>query len=335
MHVVGRLRPGVSIEQAQAEIQTFFQARAKAYPAAMASFSDGRRMIVESLQRHLTGDDRKPLYILLVSVAAVLLIACANVANLQLARAVSRRHEIALRGALGASRMRLIRQFLVESLILSMLAAALGLMIAFVVTSVVRHAGTLDSSQASSRTAQLLRLPFGKLSTVIQVDGWVLAFTVGLALGTTLLFGLTPAISGTRTDLRNALQLAALRITSGREQRLLRHTLLIVEVGLAVVLLASAGLLVRSFVNVLRYDSGFDPSNILTGNTLIGGQPYDAQKRHIRSFVDQVVPRLHALPGVEAAAVASALPLEPTFLNSAITFEGVPLPPIGTCQPYP
>ncbi len=330
MHVVGRLRPGVSIEQAQAEIQTFFQARAKAYPAALASFSDGRRMIVESLQRHLTGDDRKPLYILLVSVAAVLLIACANVANLQLARAVSRRHEIALRGALGASRMRLIRQFLVESLILSTLASALGLMIAFVVTSVIRHAGTLDSSQASSRSAQLLRLPFGKLSTVIQVDGWVLAFTVGLALVTTLLFGLTPAISGTRTDLRNALQLAALRITSGREQRLLRHTLLIVEVGLAVVLLASAGLLVRSFVNVLRYDSGFDPSNILTGNTLIGGQPYDAQERHIRSLVDQLLPRLHALPGVEAAAVASALPLEPTFANSAITFEGVPLPPIGT-----
>jgi len=195
---------------------------------------------------------------------------------------------------------------------------------------VVRHAGTLDSSQASSRTAQLLRLPFGKLSTVIQVDGWVLAFTVGLAVVTTLLFGLTPAISGTRTDLRNALQLAALRITSGREQRLLRHTLLIVEVGLAVVLLASAGLLVRSFVNVLRYDSGFDPNNILTGNTLIGGQPYDAYKRHIRNFVDQLLPRLHALPGVEAAAVASALPLEPTFANSAITFEGVPLPPIGT-----
>jgi ABC-type antimicrobial peptide transport system permease subunit len=210
MHVVGRLRPGVSAR--------------KAYPAAMTSFSDGRRMIVESLQHHLTGDDRKPLYILLVSVAAVLLIACANVANLQLARAVSRRHEIALRGALGASRMRLIRQFLVESLILSTFAAALGLMIAFVATSAVRHAGTLDSSQASSRTAQLLRLSFGKRSTVIQVDGWVLAFTVGLALGTTLLFGLTPAISGTRTDLRNALQLAALRITSGREQRLLRHT---------------------------------------------------------------------------------------------------------------
>ncbi len=92
----------------------------------------------------------------------------------------------------------------------------------------------------------------------------------------------------------------------------------------------SAGLLVRSFVNVLRYDSGFDASNILTGNTLIGGQPYDAQERHIRSFVDQLLPRLHALPGVEAAAVASALPLEPTFANSAITFEGVPLPPIGT-----
>ncbi len=330
MKVIARLRSGASLEQAQAEMEAFFQARAKGYPFEMAPFARDRHTVVEPLQRHLTGDDRRPLFILMVSVAAVLLIACANVANLQLARAVSRRHETALRGALGASRLRLIRQFLVESLVLSLLAAALGLAIAFIVTSVIRQAGTLEGAQVSSPAAQLLRLPFGKVSASIAVDGWVLAFAVGLALLTTLLFGLAPAIGGARSDLRSALQSAAMRISSGRDQRLLRHSLLIVEVGLAVVLLTSAGLLIRSFVNVLSYGSGFDPSNTLSGVTLISGQNYDATKERIWSFVDQVLPRLQALPGVQAAALASTLPLETTFDNSAITPAGIPAPPIGT-----
>ena len=330
MRVIARLRSGASIEQAQAEMQALAQARAKGYPVEMAPFARGRRMVVEPLQRHLTGDDRRPLFILMASVAAVLLIACANVANLQLARAVSRRHETALRGALGASRLRLIRQFLVESLVLSLLAAALGLAIAFVVTSLIRQAGTLEGAQISSPTAQLLRLPFGKVSASIAVDGWVLAFAVGLALLTTLLFGLAPAIGGARSDLRNALQSAGARVSSERDQRLLRHSLLIVEIGLAVVLLTSAGLLIRSFVNVLSYDSGFDPSNTLTGVTLISGQQYDATKERIWSFADNVLPRLQALPGVQAAALASALPLETIFANSAIAPAGVPVPPIGT-----
>jgi predicted permease len=335
IRTIARLRPGVTVEQAKAEIEAFLRARANGYPPELASWTKTQKIlsIVEPLQRHLTGDDRKPLFILLASVAAVLLISCANVANLQLARAVSRRHETALRGALGASRLRLIRQFLVESLVLSSFAAALGLTIAFVITFLVRQTGSLDTSQTPSRVAQVLRLPFGKLSAIIQVDGWVLAFTAGLALATTLLFGLAPAISGSRTDLRNALQSAGMRLSSGREQRLLRHGLLVAEVGLAVVLLASAGLLVRSFIHVMSYDSGFDARNTLTGETVLQtgvlslSSPSTAwPKERFRNFVDQLLPRLNALPGVKVAALTTALPLDSAG-QGPIIYDGVPVPP--------
>jgi predicted permease len=317
---IARLRSGVSIEQAQAEMQTFFLARAHSAPPAFAHFFAGRRALVEPLLQHIAGDNRKPLFILLACVAAVLFIACANVANLQLARAVARRHETALRGALGASRRRLIRQFLVESFVLSALATALGVVIALIITALVRHTGSLDTSPSSSRITQMLQLPFGKLSTSIYVDGWVLAFTIGLALLTALLFGLAPAISGTHLDLRSALQSAAMRLTQGREQRVLRHGLLVVEVALAVVLLASAGLLIRSFVNVMRYDSGFDPSNTLTATTLLYSPRYTPPGEPTRDFIDRLLVRLKALPGVKAAAIASALPLQPPGSSTGISF---------------
>ncbi len=332
IHTIARLRPGVSREQAQTEVQTFFQTRLRNYPAAFAVWESGRQMIVEPLQRHLTGDDRKPLLILLASVAAVLLIACANVANLQLARAVSRRHETALRGAMGASRPRIIRQLLLEGLVLSSFAAALGFAIAFIATLLIRNAGRLNASQLAvhSDTARVLRLPFGKLSEVIQVDGSVLVFAAGLAVVTTLLFGLAPAISSTRTDLRNSLQVAALRITSGREQRLLRHGLLVLEVGLSVVLLSCSGLLIRSFVNVLHYDAGFDPSHTLTAAALLSGNRYSSPGA-LQSFQDQLLPRLRALPGVQVAALTSALPLGPAY-PSPFTFEDSPNPPAALRQ---
>ena len=323
LYAIGRLRPGAIIQQAQSEMQTFMEARGRTYPAQMSAIPEGRRMAVEPLQRHLTGDERKPLLILLASVAAVLLIACTNVANLQLARAVSRRHETALRGALGASRYRLIRQSLVESLLLSLVAAALGLATAFLFTSLVHVAGAPSGDHPRWQALELLRLPFGKLSTVIQVDGWVLAFTVGLALLTTVLFGMAPAMRGARKDSGNALQSTALRISEGREQRLFRHGLLIIEVGLGVMLLVSAGLLVRSFVNILRTETGFDPSRTLTGVTILRDDRADrvwAQDR-IRPFVHQMIERMQALPDVRDVAITSLLPLEGAGIpNSSIAY---------------
>jgi predicted permease len=327
MRAIGRLRPGVSPQQAQAEVESFFLARSHNYPVFLASYWAKRRMVVQSLQTHLAGDDRRPLLILLACVAAVLLIGCANVANLQMARAVSRRHEMAVRGALGASRYRLMRQSLVESLTLSAFSAAMGFAIAWVMTTLIRRTGNLADSLSSGQQAQILRLPLGKISTVIHIDGWVSAFTIGLALVTALLFGIGPALSGAaHADLRSALQSGAQRITAGRQQRFLRHALLVLEVGLAVVLLCSAGLLIRSFVNVLRYENGFDPTHTLTGSTLLSGQRYQSPEA-ARKFAEQLLSQLEAIPGVETTALGQALPLGQVD-GDAFSVDN-PNPPIG------
>jgi predicted permease len=150
---------------------------------------------------------------------------------------------------------------------------------------------------------------------------------VGLALVTTLLSGLAPAVNGARTDLKNVLQAAALRVTSSREERFLRHSLLVLQIGLAVMLLAAAGLLVRSFVNVLQYGSGFDPDNTLTGKTLLTGKRYQSPEAH-RNFTQGLLLRLAALPGVETTALASALPLAHVD-GGAVSFSDNPNPPVA------
>ena len=342
VNATARLHDGVTAQQAQAELQAFAENRAKGYPATFGAFADGRRMVMEPLQRDLTGDDRRSLLLLLACVGAVLLTACANVANLQLARAISRRHETVVRGALGAGRRRLVRQYLVESLTLATLATAVGLGIALAATWLIRQAGMPGEFAGTSQMAQLIRTPFGKLSAAVQVDGGVLLFASGLALLTTVLFGLAPAISGSRTDLRTALQGTGLRMSSGHEQRLLRHGLLIAEIGLGVVLLAAACLLIRSFANVLHDDSGFDARQSLTGVVQLQRNTPSAT---VKGFVDQLLPRLQAIPGVRTAAVTSALPLDKMFFcpNTMLAFGEGPLPPplerpggcaIGTSPDY-
>ena len=328
---IARLRGGVTAQEAQAELQAFAENRAKGYGATMGPFADGRRMAIQPLQRYLTGEDRRNLLLLLACVGAVLLIACVNVANLQLARATSRRHETAVRGALGAARRRLAQQFLVESLTLAMLGTVVGLGIALAATWLIRQGGMPGELAGTSKMAQLIRTPFGKLSAVVQVDGGVLLFAGGLALLATVLFGLAPAISGSRTDLRTALVGTALRMSSGREQRLLRYGLLIGEIGLGVALLAAAGLLIRSFANVLDNDSGFDARQSLSGVVQL---QKDTPSAAVKGFVDQLLPRLRAIPGVRTAAVTSGLPLDEMLLcpNTALAFGDGPLPPLGQRQ---
>ena len=334
--VIGLLKPGVSDQQALAEMRTFYASRKASYPPGFQSMMEGQETRVQGLQRHLTGEDRKPLFILLGAVGLVLLIACANVANLQLARAGMRSQEISVRGALGASRTRLLRQFLVESLLLAMIAAVLGFAIAWGVTAVIQHTQLPESAQINlyTQAAPLMRLPFGKLSLAIGVDGWVLAFTLGLALVTTLLFGLLPAWRGTRPNLARSLTGPALRVTSGREQRALRRILLVAEVALGVSLLACAGLLTRSFLHVLETDPGFDAGHVLTGVTLLSGQKYQSEQAQ-NSFAEQLVARLEDLPGTRAAAISSILPLDRYDARSAFMMEGAPKPPAGVRPSVP
>lgn len=324
MLTIARLRDSVTLPQAQAELNFFEQNRVKTYGPFFVNWAEGRKIIAMPLQRYLTGDDREPLLILLVCVAAVLLIACANVANLQLARAVSREPEMALRGALGAGRLRLIRQSLVENLTLSTIASVLGLAIAAAVTWLIRQSATPGIFSSGSPIANLLQAPFGKLSAAVEVNGWVLAFTASLALLTTPLFGLAPAIGSSRADLRTSLQSAGGRASSGRQHRRLRSALLVVEIGLAVLLLTGAGLLIRSFTHVLQNGTGFNPRQCLTAKVQ---RNYPEEPEKTRAFAQQLLPRLHALPGVSAAAIGSTLPLEHDYQGRSLAFgDGPPLP---------
>jgi len=324
VQVIGRLRRDANLQQANADLKVFAENRIKSYPPDLVQWEEGREVIAEPLHRYLTGDNRRPLLILLACVGAVLLIACANVANLQLARSVARRHEMALRGALGARGLRLVRQSFVESLTLATMAAVLGLGIAVVVTFLIRRGGMPGEFSSSSGLVELLKVPIGKLSAAVKVDGWVLAFTAGLVLLTTVLFGLAPAVGTSRSDLRTALQGAARHMSAGHQQRQFRTVMLTAEIGLAVVLLTGGGLLIRSFVNVLRSDSGFDPRQCLTAQFQ---RNYTEPPGKTSSFVRGLLGRLRALPGVKAAAITSNLPLQNIRSNTAILPGDGPLPP--------
>jgi predicted permease len=321
---IARLRDAVTLPQAQAELNVFEQNRVKNYAPFFKSWAEGRKIIAEPLQTIMTGDDRKPLLILLACVAAVLLIACVNVANLQLARTVTREPEMALRGALGAGRLRLVGQSLVENLTLSVLASVLGLSIAALVAWLIRHSAAPSELTSGSPIGDMLQAQFGKLSAIVDINGWVLAFTAGLTLLTTILFGLVPAIGSSRADLRASIQGGARGVSSGRPHRRLRSALLMAEIGLAVLLLTGAGLLIRSFVHVIQSGFGFEPHQLLTAKVQ---RNYAEDPEKTKAFTQQLLPRLRALPGVDAAAIGSAVPLEDLWLERGLAFgDGPPLP---------
>jgi putative ABC transport system permease protein len=317
LRVFGRLAPGVTRAQAQAELTGLTRQLARQYPGANADLD----VVVDPLHEKAVGNVRRALLVLLGAVSLVLLIACANVANLLMARAASRGAEIAIRTALGAGRGRLVRQLLTESALLGCLGGGLGLLLA---------QWGIDLLVAFS-PAGLPR------ANTIDLDGRVVAFTLGLSLMTALLFGLGPALRASGLDLNAVLRGGSRSVSESRNR--LRSVLIVSEVALALVLLIGGGLLMRSFQRLLAVDAGLDPHRVLNAVVSLGGGGfggnngptggrYQTPEERARFFA-ALVERVRALPGVEAASAINHLPIDGDMWSMGVTVEGRPGPAPG------
>ena len=309
-YAIARLKPGVSIEQAHEQMNRVAAQLDEQYP----KFSPGMRVRVVTLHHHLVGKVRGWMLMLLGAVTLVLLIACANVANLMLVRATVRSREMGIRAALGASRSRLVRALLVESILLSLAGAAAGILLAYFGVAAI-HAW----------------LPSGLPRVAsIGIDLRVLTTAIAVSIATGILFGIVPAFQSSRPDLTRALSDSSRSATSGTASQKLRSVLVVVEVALAVVLLVGAGLFISSFINVLRIDPGFDYRRVLLVNVgiRIPPGPYnrevlkEAEKRG-RPYALQMLEAVRAVPGVETAtAVSGGVPLTGGWSRTRVELPG-------------
>ena len=300
LDVVARLRPGADLAQAQAEVSTLATRLEQMYP----NDDIGRGFKLTLLREDAVGSLRPTLLVLAGAVAFILLIACANVANLMLARAVGRAHEVAIRLALGATRARLLRLFLGESLVLAALGGGLGLLLALWIAPALASLG-----------------PQAFAPGALQLDLRVLAFTAALALATAVVFGIVPALQVDAPA--EALKEAGRTGTGGVRRARLRSALVVVEVALALVLLIGAGLLVRSFVGLQHVDPGFEAAGVMTADLWLPPAKYP-EKAQQAAFFHEVVRRLSAAPGVEAAGDVSRLPLSRGNSTRSVQPQGNP-----------
>ena len=312
-NVVAKLKPGVSVRQAQAEMDGLTARLRRDHPELYPP-NGGLTFSVVPLQEQVVGDVRRSLVILVGAVGFVLLIACANVANLLLSRAVARQREMAVRAALGAGRARLVRQLLTESLLLALAGGALGRVFAALSLQGIRVLGAKSVPRLHE----------------IGIDTGVLAFTLAVSALSGLLFGLAPALRLGRVDLQRALQDAGRGAAGagsvwGRGQNL-RRSLVVAELALSVVLLIGAGLLVRSFAHLQQVSPGFNVSDVLTFELTMTGRKY-ADVQALSETYRQLWARLARIPGVTAAGGVSALPLSQMMSWGPITIEGRTPPP--------
>jgi predicted permease len=306
LNSVVRLKAGVALSQAQAEMATFAENLKKEFPE---QFAPKWTLKIRTLDDLSSGRAKPALFVLLGAVGLVLLIACANVANLLLARAAIRIKEVAIRSALGADRASLVRQLLTESVILALAGGILGLLLA----------------QWSVKSLIALNPGLPRASE-ISIDGSVMAFTLLVSVFTGLLFGLAPALQTSVSNLQETLKDGSRSGAADFAGRNLRRGLVVAEMALSLTLLVGAGLLIKSVGRLQGVDPGFDPRNLLTFNLALPAIKYPSDTSQIL-FYNQLVPQLNALPGVRAAAVTSVLPFGGGWSTSSFTIEGLTIPP--------
>ena len=303
--VMGRLKPNVTVDQARLDLSRIAASLESQYPTSNLGWG----VDVQSLREYLSGDMRPVLMLMMASVAFVLLIACANVANLMLARAAVRSKEMAVRVAMGASGWQVVRQLLTESLIVALAGATLGVGFAYGFLKWIR--------------ANLLNgIPFWMQ---FRIDAEVLAFTVAVAVATAFLFGLAPAFQAARPNLIETLRDAGARGSSaGKGRQRLRSGLVVAEVALSVILLVGAALLVRSFLGLQSVNPGFDPSHLLTLRVTMTGPQYDSTYKRA-AFWDRFLTDVNARPGIVSAAITNNIPLGGGNNNNFFVPEGQPI----------
>ncbi len=308
LKVIARLKPGVSLERASREMDTIGSRLEEANKA----LNDGFRPSLFSIREELSGNAREPLEVLSGAVGLLLLMACANVASLLLARGASRRKEIAVRFAMGASRGRIVAQLLSESLVLSLAGGLLGVVVGRLGIALAHRFGPASIPQLRD----------------VAMDGRVLLFALVAALATGVLFGILPAMDASAIDLSAALSETSRGGTASRGGRVMRGALVIAEVALAVVVLIAAGLLVRSFLRLRAVNPGFRAEGVLTLRVpLLGGR--NGSRARSAPFIHQVLESLSGLPGVQSSAAISSLPLTGLDRGTTVAVAGRPAPPPG------
>jgi len=286
--VIGRLKPGASVAQAKAQLDTVNQRLAQSYNET----NTGWTVKVTSLQDRLVSDVRLSLLVLLAAVAFVLVIACANIANLLLARATARQKEMAVRTALGASRLRIIRQLLTESLLLSFVGGGFGLLLSFWLIKLLIALSPANTPRFDE----------------IRPDTRVFIFTIALTLLTGLIFGLAPALQASRSDQSEGLKEGSRGNAGGARSNRVRGLLMVAEIAMSFMLLVGAGLLIKSFIHLREVTPGFNADNVLTMRISVPPGKFPAGEPRLQ-FFQQAIDRIHSLPGIQSAGMVLSLPL--------------------------
>ncbi len=307
LEVVARIKNGVSFDQAQSQIKTIMARIRADHPEETGGKLDA---YIVPLRQQFVGSVRRPLILLLVAVALVLLIACANIANLLLSSATSRKKEIALRAALGADKSRLLRQMLTESLLLSGAGGILGLILGVI----------------SFRFLQQLIPPAVALSARPTLDPYVLLYTFAISILTGLIFGLVPSIHASKTDLNDVLKSGGARVGAGSGAKKLRSILVISEMALALVLLVGAGLLIQTIFQLQKLNLGFEPNNVVRLQTVLPKSKYDVHEKRVQ-FYEQVLDRVKGISGVVSAGYSTSVPLDWKGGTNGYEWEGYPSEP--------